>query len=184
MAVTDVHGTQTTVIATRSVADAVTNSTTLVTSATIVYVAGDVNRIVTGSADYVVGSYIASRTSATNADLSVACTGTHSGQTLNITSEFVLADTSAAGTYVASVDLNAMAAGDIVELRLYEMTLTTGTRRVAYYQRYDGAQPTDSQIAISVPISTALTDTGAVRLTLTQTKGTARAFPWNLKKFA
>ena len=184
MAVTDVHGTQTTVIATRSVADGVTNTTTLLTSATIVWVAGDVNRILTGSADFVAGTYVASRTNATDAVLSVAETGSHSGQTINVTSEFVLADTSAAGTYVASVDLNAMAAGDIVELRLYEMTLTAGTRRVAYYQRYDGAQPTDSQIAISVPISTALTDTGAVRLTLTQTKGTARAFPWNLKKFA
>lgn len=184
MAVTDSHGTQTTVILARSVADAVTNTTTLVTSATIVYVAGDVGRIVTGSADWPVGAYIASRTSATNADLNVAATASHSGQTLNITSEFVLADTSAAGSYVASVDTNLMAAGDILELRLYEMVLTSGTRRVAYYARFDGAQPTDDQIKISVPISTALTDTGAIRFTITQTKGTAHAYPWNLKKFA
>lgn len=181
---TDSHGTQTTVIATRSVADAVTNSTVLVTSATAAFVAGDANRIVTGPTGLVAGSYLATITSGTNVNLSVAVGASNTGQTLNITSEFVLADTSAAGTYVASVDCNAMLAGDILEIRLYEMVLTSGTRRVAYYCRCDGAQPTDDQIKISVPISTALTDTGAIRLTITQTKGTARAFPWNLKKFA
>jgi hypothetical protein len=77
-----------------------------------------------------------------------------------------------------------MVAGDVLELRLYEMVLTSGTRRVAYYARYDGVQPADDMIKISVPISTALTDSGAIRATLLQTKGTSRTFPWNLKKFA
>lgn len=114
----------------------------------------------------------------------MAVTDVHGTQTATLTTEHTLADTAAAATYVLSVDLVNMVAGDVVELRLYEMVLTSGTRRVAYYGRFEGAQPTDNKIAISVPVSTALTDSGAVRATLTQTFGAAgRDFPWNLKKF-
>jgi hypothetical protein len=77
-----------------------------------------------------------------------------------------------------------MAAGDVVVLRMYEMVLTSGTRRVAYCATFTGAQVVDDMIKISVPVSTALTDSGAVRFTLQQTAGTGRVFPWNLKKFA
>jgi len=113
----------------------------------------------------------------------MAVTDVH-GSTLADGTEQTLADTSAAGTYVFSFDANPMVAGDVVELRLYEMVLTSGTRRVAYYARYDGAQPADDQIKISVPISTALTDSGAVRATMKQTKGTNHTYAWNVKKFA
>jgi hypothetical protein len=74
--------------------------------------------------------------------------------------------------------------GDVLELRMYVMVLTAGTRRVAYYARYDDAQVADDMIKISVPVSTALSDSGAVRATLNQTKGTSRTFPWALLKFA
>jgi hypothetical protein len=114
----------------------------------------------------------------------MAVTDVHGSQAATVTTEHTLADTSTAGTYVLSVDTNVMVAGDVLELRLYEMVLTSGTRRVAYYARYDGVQPADDMIKISVPISTALTDSGAIRATLLQTKGTSRTFPWNLKKFA
>jgi hypothetical protein len=114
----------------------------------------------------------------------LAVTDVHGSQTAVINTEHTLADTSAAGTYQLSVDPINMAAGDSVTLRIYEMVLTSGTRRVVYCATFTGVQPTDDMIKISIPISTALTDSGAVRATLQQTAGTGRVFPWNLKKFA
>jgi hypothetical protein len=99
--------------------------------------------------------------------------------------EDTLDDVAAAGTYTLHVDTVNMVAGDICELRVYQMVLTGGTRRVAYYQRYDGAQPTDDLIKISVPISNELTDSGALRFTLEQSgAGTDKAFPWKVLKYA
>jgi len=96
----------------------------------------------------------------------------------------VLASVNVAGTFTLHCDLNPMAAGDIIELRINQMVLTAGTARVAYYQRFDGAQPTDAKIAISVPISNELTDTGALTFTICQTKGTQRTIPWKVLKYA
>ena len=89
-------------------------------------------------------------------------------------------DVAAAGTYTLHVDLINMAAGDVVELRISQIVLTGGTRRVAYFQQFVGAQATDNMIQISVPISNELTDTASLRFTLKQTTGTARSFPWKV----
>jgi hypothetical protein len=89
-----------------------------------------------------------------------------------------------AGTFTFPVDTVNMASGDVLELRVYQMILTAGTQRVAYYTRYEGAQPTDDLIKISVPISNELTDTNSLRFSLTQTKGTSRNFPWKVLKYA
>ena len=105
-------------------------------------------------------------------------------QTATVTTEHFLSSPNAAGTYQLYVDLVNMVAADVVELRVYKMVLTGGTQRVAYYARFDGAQPTDDLIAISVPISTELTDTNALRFSLKQTQGTSRNFPWSVLKFA
>lgn len=114
----------------------------------------------------------------------MAVTDVHGSQTAIISTEHTLADTSLAGTYQLLVDTINMAAGDVLELRLYEMVLTAGTRRVVYYQLYADAQVADDLIKISVPLSTALTDSGAIRATLKQTAGTGRIFPWSLLRFA
>ena len=95
-----------------------------------------------------------------------------------------LLDVNTAGTYTLHVDTVNMASGDILELRIYQMVLTGGTRRVAYYGRWDGAQVADDLIKISVPISNELTDTGALRFEINQKKGTARAFPWKVLQYA
>src|SRR5678816_611446 len=99
-------------------------------------------------------------------------------QVATVTTEHTLFDTSSAGTYTLHVDLSVLADGDTVELRCYQMVLTGGTRRVAYVGSFSDAQPADNMIAISVPISNALTDSGALRFTLKQTVGTSRTFPW------
>jgi hypothetical protein len=92
-------------------------------------------------------------------------------------------DVAIAGTFTLHVDLINMAAGDVVELRIYQMVLTAGTRRVAYVQVFSGAQATDNIVQISVPISNELTDAGALRFTLKQTAGTARTFVWKVLSY-
>jgi hypothetical protein len=67
----------------RSVADGVTNSTTLVTSATAAFTAGDVGKPISGTG-IPAGATIASVSSATNAILSAAATATATGVTFTI----------------------------------------------------------------------------------------------------
>jgi hypothetical protein len=93
-------------------------------------------------------------------------------------------DVAVAGTFTFHIDPVNLAAGDVLELRLYQIILTGGTRRVAYVQRYTGAQPTDDMIKISVPISNELTDAGSIRASMKQTFGTGRAIPYKVLKYA
>jgi len=113
--------------------------------------------------------------------VTAAGTGT---QTATIGAEHTLLDVAAAGTYTFHVDTINLAAGDVLELRIYQILLTGGTRRVAYFQSYVDAQVADDLIKISVPISNELTDAGALRFTLKQTQGTGRAYPWKVLKYA
>jgi hypothetical protein len=115
----------------------------------------------------------------------MAVTAQGSGtQTATIGTEHTLLDVATAGTYTFHVDTVNMAAVDTLELRVYQMVLTGGTRRVAYLARYTDAPSTDDLIKISVPISNELTDAGALRFTLKQTSGTGRSFPWKVLKYA
>lgn len=88
-----------------------------------------------------------------------------------------------AGTYTLHVDTVNMVAGDTLELRVYQIVLTGGTRRVAYFQSYAGAQPADDLVKLSVPIGNELTDAGSLRFTLKQTTGTSRNFPWKVLSY-
>lgn len=105
-------------------------------------------------------------------------------QTAVIGTEHTLVDVAVAGTYTLHVDTINMATADLLELRVYQMVLTAGTRRVAYFARYADAQPADDLIKISVPISNELTDAGALRFTLLQVAGTGRVFPHKVLKYA
>lgn len=101
-------------------------------------------------------------------------------QTCTIGTEHFLSSPNVAGTYTLHLDTNAMAAGDVLEVRIYQMVLTGGTQRVAYFVSYFGAQLTDDKIKISVPISNELTDTNALWFSIKQTYGTGRAIPWKV----
>lgn len=103
-------------------------------------------------------------------------------QSATVTTEHFLSSPNEAGVYTLHVDLVNMVAGDVVELRIYQMVLTGGTQRVAYLETYQGAQSADQLISISVPISNELTDTNALRFSLKQTLGTTRNFPWKVLK--
>jgi len=115
----------------------------------------------------------------------VAVTAYASGtQSASVSTEHFLSSPNVAATYQFVVDTVNMAAGDTVELRVYSMVLTGGTQRVLYYAMYTDAQPTDDLIKVSVPFSTELTDTNATRVSLKQTTGTGRSFPWKVLKFS
>lgn len=114
----------------------------------------------------------------------MAVTAQGSGsQAATLTTEHTLLDIATAGTFTLHVDANAMASGDVLELRVYQIVLAAGTRRVAYFQSFVGAQSVDDVVKISVPISNELTDAGALRFTLKQTVGTGRTFPWKVLKY-
>jgi len=104
-------------------------------------------------------------------------------QTTTVGTEHTLVDISAPGTFTMHVDSDAMVAGDALELRVYQMILTGGTRRVAYLQVYYDVQVADDKIKISVPISNELSDAGSLRFTLKQTAGTTKNFPWKVLKY-
>jgi len=115
----------------------------------------------------------------------MAVTSAASGtQTATVTTEHELAALEAAGVYVFMVDTVNMVAGDVLELRIKRMVLTSGTVRAVYFHAYYGAQLTDDLIKISVPISHDLTDTDSLKFTLKQTFGTGRNFPWSVLKHA
>lgn len=104
-------------------------------------------------------------------------------QVVSTTNESFLTSPNVNGVFTFHMDMNLMAAGDVVELRIYQMILTGGTQRVAYLARFADAQPTDDQIKISVPIANDLTDTNALRFSILQTDGVARAFPWKVLQY-
>lgn len=84
--------------------------------------------------------------------------------------------------YVLEVDISAMveaATPDIVELRIYTITLTGGTERLTRLVLYVGAP--DEKIVRSEPIPASVAN--APRFTLKQTQGTGRNFPWKVWEF-
>lgn len=105
-------------------------------------------------------------------------------QTAVIGTEHFVSSPNVAGTFTLHVDTVNMVSGDTLELRAYQMVLTSGTARVAYFASFTGAQSADDVIKISVPASNELTDTNALRFSLKQTAGTGRDFPWKVLKYA
>ena len=104
-----------------------------------------------------------------------------SGTNSNVVgTEHYLSNVASAGTYTFHVNKLPMAAGDVIELRIYTMVLNTTATQVAYFQRYAGAQPTDDMVAISVPVSTDLSTTSALVFSLKQTLGAARTIDWKV----
>jgi hypothetical protein len=71
-----------------------------------------------------------------------------------IGTEHFVSDVNQVGTYTFHVDTNTMVAGDVLELRVYQMNTTGGTARQAGIMIYYGLQPDYDKIKISVPIST------------------------------
>ena len=104
-------------------------------------------------------------------------------QTATVTTEHSLETVEATGAFTFHVDTVNMVAGDVLELRIYQIALTLGTKRLAYFVAYYGAQPTHDVMKVSVPIGNDLSDTGSLEFSLKQTFGTSRAFPFKVLKY-
>lgn len=104
-----------------------------------------------------------------------------------IATEHVLSSPNVAGRYQLALDLDAMVAGDVLEVRAYRMVLTGGTSQLYEYRAYYGV---DGNVAggakvILIPdtwVGTTLTDATGLQFSITQTLGTGRSFPWAVLK--
>lgn len=80
------------------------------------------------------------------------------------------------GGYQLLVDLSAMVAGDVVELRVKEKVLSAGTQRAVWTARFAHAQVDPN------PASPVVLLLHGWDFTLKQTAGTGRSFPWSIRK--
>lgn len=103
--------------------------------------------------------------------LVAAASGT---QTAQIGTEHQLSLQTGVGIYVLVVDTNNMAAGDSLTLKIKTKAIGGGNSRLAYAMTYADLQAEPNKYSVPVPIN------NEVVVTLTQTAGTARTFPWSL----
>ncbi len=96
-------------------------------------------------------------------------------QTATIGTEHVLASPTTAKTRQLVVDLVNMQNGDVVVLRMKRTVLAAGTVREWQYATFAHAQ--SSPVVLSIPMPSP----HGASFTLTQTAGTARAFPWSVE---
>lgn len=89
--------------------------------------------------------------------------------------ETTLATITSAGVYQFSIDLNVLAAGDVLEVRIYTKVRTGATSRVAWMAVYQNAQSADNMNVYSPPLM--ITTEYKVTVTLT---GTNRTFVWSI----
>lgn len=89
-------------------------------------------------------------------------------------SEDTLTTQTDAGVYVLCVDLNAMASGDALTVRIKTKDKSAGTSRLAYIAHYFHAQTLLHVYSVPVPIDTEIV------CTIEQTDGTNRTYDWNL----
>lgn len=104
-------------------------------------------------------------------------------QASTIGTEHVLAAITVAGVFVLEVDTAVMLAGDVIELRIKNAPLAAGTLRTAFYAMFAGVQPADDALKASVPFTHDGTSTGPT-VTLRQTLGVSRSYPWVIKRIA
>lgn len=97
---------------------------------------------------------------------------TSGSQTAVISTEHTLATVTDAGTYALAVDLTNMAAGDRVELRIYGKCRSTDAETLIDY--FSAIGPQGQPLNISHP----RLSPHYYKVTLKQTAGTGRAFPW------
>lgn len=95
-------------------------------------------------------------------------------QSATLDTEHTLDTETTAGVYVFVLDTNAMVAGDITIIRIKTKYASGGTSRLAYTATYANAQSEPIKYSIPIPVDT------EIIVTLEQTDGTGRSYPWNL----
>jgi hypothetical protein len=106
----------------------------------------------------------------------MAWTLSSSGTTgaLSIGSETTLVTDSNNATFVFEVDVTNLVNGDLLEVRIYTVTLNGGALTQAWKGTYQHNQLNDHKI--SPPIAS----DQSLKVTLNQQAGTGRTFPWKL----
>lgn len=94
-------------------------------------------------------------------------------QTATVTTEHTLSTVTDPGTYVLAVDIDALAAGESVELRVYGKARTGDTERLLHRGTYGPTKPS-TPLVMSVPI----VSPHYFKATLKQITGSSRAYPW------
>lgn len=102
-------------------------------------------------------------------------------QTCVIGTEHTLDTITQEGVFIFEIDTAAMAAGDILEIRIKNAILASGTVRVVHYAMFAGAQLADDVIKTSVPFTNDAVTPGP-QVSIKQLTGTGRAFPWVVRK--
>jgi hypothetical protein len=100
-------------------------------------------------------------------------------QTATVGTEHTLATVNTAGTYQLIVDLDNLANGDVVELRIKVKARSTSTAKVLFVATYSNAQGPDGALAISPPVPAP----HQFIATLKQTAGTGRNFEWSIYQY-
>lgn len=103
--------------------------------------------------------------------LVAAASGTQSAA---VGTEHELATSTTTGIFVLVVDTNNLAAGDALTLKIKTMAIGSGATRLAYTLTFADLQSEPVKYSVPVPSNNSIT------VTLTQTAGTARTFPWSL----
>ncbi len=103
--------------------------------------------------------------------LAVAASGT---TTPVINTESVLATLTTGKTFVLALDTGAMLNGDILEVRIRTRVLAGGASLRAYSVVYAHVQGAPQKYSIPVPANIEFV------AAMTQTAGTARAYPWSV----
>lgn len=96
-------------------------------------------------------------------------------QTAVVNTEHTLATDTTNATYSFQARCNNMALGDVVELRLYTITLSGGTLEVVWKTTIGPSLP-----AAIVTVAPPQPSDQSIRATLKQVAGVARVFDWKL----
>ncbi len=93
---------------------------------------------------------------------------------LTVGTETTLATDTNNGTFVLEVDTSNLALGDLLEIRVYTITLSGGTLTQAWKGTYQHAQINNHKV--SPPIAS----DQSCKCTLKQAAGTGRTFAWKM----
>lgn len=95
-------------------------------------------------------------------------------QTAVISTEHSLSIQTSGGVYQALVSLENLTYGDIVEIRVYvKARAAESTRKQAWHGEYSNPHP--FPLVVTIPLAATNWE-----VTLKQTAGTGRAFPWSV----
>lgn len=101
-----------------------------------------------------------------------ASVNTSGSQTASISTEHTLATVSTAGTFQLVVDTANLVNGDELTLRIYGKARSSDTERLLYTTSYAHVQTENLKASLAV------VSPHHMKVTLEQTAGTGRAFPW------